>query len=186
MPNDVSLSLGESASVNLWQCVSLFSSRMRPCWKYSRSRETDQKGKQILSLEISCSSGSVCRYYKCLEIYAGQQRKQLLLAISNDCYQFYCSQAGKHSPVKNTGVSNLDCSDNVHYCFGVFLLSIFATSWLTALLPTHKMQGVCSEQFSNHGHAGFAAFLRLTLLRLLSWQSWQLCSRDWSETPQFQ
>lgn len=59
--NGVSSSLGESASVNLWQCLS---SRRRPCWKHSRNREADQKGKQILSLEISCSSCWVCCYYK--------------------------------------------------------------------------------------------------------------------------
>lgn len=111
----------------------------------SRHRETDQKGNQILSLEISCSSGWVCCYSKWFEIYGGQQCNQLLLAISNDCYQFYCSQAGKQSAVKNTSISNLDCSDNAHYCLRVLLLSIFANSWQQLLVNNIILVSVRAE-----------------------------------------
>lgn len=66
--------------MNLCQCsVSLFSSRRRPCWKHSRSRETDQKQNQILLLKISHSSGCICCCNKWLEIYPGLQCKSCSL-----------------------------------------------------------------------------------------------------------
>lgn len=92
------------------------------------------KRKSDFILEISCSSGWVCCYCKWFEIYAGQECKQLLLAISNDCYQFYYSQAGKGNALKNTNISNLDCTDSAHYCLRVLLLSIFANSWQQILV----------------------------------------------------
>lgn len=137
VPNDV--------SADLLHCLSLLPSRKTSCWKYSRHRETDQKGNQILSPEISCSSGWVCCYCKWFEIYTGQECKQPLLAISNDCYQFYYSQAGRENAVKNTNISNMDCSDNAYYCLRVLLLSIFANSWQQLLVNNIILVSVRAE-----------------------------------------
>lgn len=88
VPNDV--------SADLLHCLSLLPSRKTSCWKYSRHRETDQKGNQILSPEISCSSGWVCCIVSGLRFILGKSANSRSLLFQMTATSFIIPrQVGK-------------------------------------------------------------------------------------------